>query len=72
MSIKLSILDQSPISEGSNAVESLKHTAQLAKKLRNGVIQGSGFLNTMTQRRLLGHHLKYSSHILHLLRLQSV
>ncbi len=32
MSIKLSILDQSPISEGSNAVESLKHTVQLAKK----------------------------------------
>ena len=32
MSIKLSILDQSPISEGSNAVESLKYTAELAKK----------------------------------------
>ena len=32
MSIKLSILDQSPISEGSNAMESLKHTAQLAQK----------------------------------------
>ncbi|MBE1555417.1 LLM class flavin-dependent oxidoreductase [Sporosarcina limicola] len=32
MSIKLSILDQSPISEGSNAVESLKNTAELARK----------------------------------------
>lgn len=32
MSIKLSILDQSPISEGSNAIDALKHTAELAKK----------------------------------------
>ncbi|CAM3247772.1 LLM class flavin-dependent oxidoreductase [Filibacter tadaridae] len=32
MSIKLSILDQSPISEGNSAEESLKHTALLAKK----------------------------------------
>lgn len=32
MTIKLSILDQSPISEGSNAMESLKQTAILAQK----------------------------------------
>lgn len=32
MAIKLSILDQSPISEGSNAIEALKNTAQLAQK----------------------------------------
>ena len=32
MSIKLSILDQSPVSEGSNAVEALKETSQLARK----------------------------------------
>ena len=32
MSIKLSILDQSPISEGSTAIDSLKYTAELAKK----------------------------------------
>ena len=32
MAIKLSILDQSPISEGSNAMETLQQTAQLARK----------------------------------------
>ena len=32
MAIKLSILDQSPISEGSNARETLQQTAQLARK----------------------------------------
>lgn len=32
MSIKLSILDQSPIAEGSNATEALQNTVQLAKK----------------------------------------
>ena len=32
MSIKLSILDQSPVSEGSNAMEALKETSQFARK----------------------------------------
>ncbi|MBO1912430.1 LLM class flavin-dependent oxidoreductase, partial [Microvirga sp. 3-52] len=32
MTLKLSILDQSPIAEGSTAMESLKYTAELARK----------------------------------------
>lgn len=32
MTVKLSILDQSPIAEGSTAMKSLTYTAELAKK----------------------------------------
>ena len=73
MSIKLSILDQSPISEGSNAMETVATYSSTRKKSRGmGLYDGFGFLNIMTQQHLLGHHLKYSSHTSHLLRLQSV